>query len=129
MDTRWRGQDRKLLLHANRNGFFYVIDRTTGKPLMATKMVDKLTWASGINEDDWTPKTLPNNETDDQGVRTAPAVRGATNWYSTAYNPNTRLYYVMTVEDYTVYRKAEDGGYRGYFNPAEPAQKLSLIHI
>jgi alcohol dehydrogenase (cytochrome c) len=38
------------LLHANRNGFFYVIDRTTGKPLMATKMVDKLTWASGINE-------------------------------------------------------------------------------
>jgi PQQ-dependent dehydrogenase (methanol/ethanol family) len=124
VDTRWRGQDRKLLLHANRNGFFYVIDRTTGKPLMATKMVDKLTWASGINEDDWTPKTLPNNETDDQGVRTAPAVRGATNWYSTAYNPNTRLYYVMTVEDYTVYRKAEDGGYRGYFNPAEPAQKI-----
>jgi len=124
VDTQWRGQDRKLLLHANRNGFFYVIDRTTGKPLMATRMVDKLTWASGINEDDWTPRLLPNNETDDVGVRTAPAVRGATNWYSTAYNPATRLYYVMTVEDYTVYRKAQDGGYRGYFNPADPAQKI-----
>ena len=99
MDTRWRGEDRKLLLHANRNGFFYVIDRTNGRPLLATRMVDKLTWASGINETDWTPRLLPNNETNEQGVKTAPAVRGATNWYATAYNPATRLYYVMTVED------------------------------
>jgi alcohol dehydrogenase (cytochrome c) len=86
--------------------------------------VDKLTWASGINEDDWTPRLLPNNETNEQGVKTAPAVRGATNWYATAYNPVTRLYYVMTVEDYTVYRKAEDGGFRGYFDPADPPQKI-----
>jgi PQQ-dependent dehydrogenase (methanol/ethanol family) len=124
VDTKWRGQDRKLLLHANRNGFLYVLDRTSGKPLMATRMVDKLTWASGISEDDWTPRLLPNNETDEKGVLTAPAVRGATNWYSTAFSPSTRLYYVMTVEDYTIYRKAEDGGYRGYLNPADPPQKI-----
>ena len=124
VDTQWRGHDRKLLLHANRNGFLYVLDRTTGKPLLATRMVAKLTWASGISEDDWTPSLLPNNETNEQGVKTAPAVRGATNWYSTAYNPATRLYYVMTVEDYTIYRKAEDGGYRGFFDPADPPQKI-----
>jgi PQQ-dependent dehydrogenase (methanol/ethanol family) len=124
VDAQWRGQDRKLLLHANRNGFFYVIDRTNGRPLLATRMVDKLTWASGINEDDWTPRLLPNNETNEQGMKTAPAVRGATNWYATAYNPVTRLYYVMTVEDYTIYRKAEDGGFRGYFDPADPPQKI-----
>ena len=124
VNAQWRGQDRKLLLHANRNGFFYVIDRTNGRPLLATRMVDKLTWASGINEADWTPRLLPNNETNEQGVKTAPAVRGATNWYATAYNPATRLYYVMTVEDYTVYRKAEDGGFRGYFDPADPPQKI-----
>jgi PQQ-dependent dehydrogenase (methanol/ethanol family) len=124
VDSKWRGQDRKLLLHANRNGFFYVLDRTTGKPLMATKMVDTLNWASGINETDWTPNLLPANETTLQGVVACPAVRGATNWYSTAYSPATRLYYVMTVEDCTVYRKADDGGYGRYLDPAHPAQKI-----
>jgi len=124
VDASWRGQDRKLLLHANRNGFLYVLDRTTGRPLLATKMVHKLTWASGINPEDWTPQLLPNNDTDEHGVKTAPAVRGATNWYSTAYNPTTRLYYVMTVEDYGMYRKAQDGGFGRYFNPADPAQKI-----
>jgi len=124
VNAKWKGQDRKLLLHANRNGFLYVLDRTSGKPLLATKMVDKLTWASGIDPATWTPMLLPANETDDKGVVTCPAVRGATNWYSTAYNPSTRLFYVMTVEDCTTYRKAEDGGYGRYYNPADPAKKI-----
>ena len=124
VNDKWKGQDRKLLLHANRNGFLYVLDRTTGKPLMATKMVDMLTWASGINPTDWTPQLLPANETTLQGAVACPAVRGATNWYSTAYSPATRLYYVMTVEDCTLYRKAADGGYGRYNDPAHPAQKI-----
>lgn len=124
VNAKWRGQDRKLLLHANRNGFLYVLDRATGKPLLASKMVDKLTWASGMNEETWTPNLLPANETNEQGVLTCPAVRGATNWYSTAYNPSTRLYYVMTVEDCGYYRKAEDGGYGRYSNLADPAKKI-----
>lgn len=124
VNAMWKGQERKLLLHANRNGFLYVLDRITGKPLMATRMVDKLTWASGIDPQTWLPELLPANETTDQGVATCPAVRGATNWYSTAFNPSTRLYYVMTVEDCTVYRKADDGGYSRYFDPASPAKKI-----
>jgi PQQ-dependent dehydrogenase (methanol/ethanol family) len=123
-NAKWKGQDRKLLFHANRNGFFYVLDRTTGKPLMATRMVDKMTWASGINQEDWTPILLPANETTEQGSKACPAVRGATNWYSTAYNPSTRLYYVMTVEDCGIYRKAEDGGFGRYFDPKDPAKKI-----
>jgi PQQ-dependent dehydrogenase (methanol/ethanol family) len=124
VDAKWKGEDRKLLLHANRNGFLYVLDRTTGKPLLAAKMVNKLNWASEISEDTWTPQLLPANETTVQGSVTCPAVRGATNWYSTAYNPSTRLYYVMTVEDCTTYVKAEDAGYRRYSNPADPAEKI-----
>jgi PQQ-dependent dehydrogenase (methanol/ethanol family) len=124
VDAKWKGQDRKLLLHANRNGFLYVLDRATGKPLMATKMVRKLNWASGIDEQTWTPQLLDANETSLQGTVTCPAVRGATNWYATAYNPATRLYYVMTVEDCTTYIKAEDAGYRRYNDPADPAQKI-----
>ena len=124
VNARWNGRDRKLLLHANRNGFLYVLDRTTGTPLMATKMVRKLNWASGIDERTWTPQLLPENATSLQGTVTCPAVRGATNWYSTAYNPATKLYYVMTVEDCTTYIKAEDAGYRRYNNPADQAQKI-----
>ena len=45
----WEGQQRKLLLHANRNGFFYVLDRTNGSLLLAKPFVKKLTWASGIS--------------------------------------------------------------------------------
>ena len=124
VDTKWKGQNRKLLLHANRNGFLYVLDRTTGKPLLASKMVDRLNWASGINPADWTPELLPANENTTQGTKGCPAVRGATNWYSTSWNPASRLYYVMTVEDCSTYRKAQNGGFGRFSDPAEPPQKI-----
>jgi PQQ-dependent dehydrogenase (methanol/ethanol family) len=124
VDTTWKGEPRKLLLHANRNGFLYVLDRTNGKMLLASRMVDKLTWASGIDPVTGVPNLLPANETSLQGTVACPAVRGATNWYSTAFNPATRLYYVMTVEDCTTYRKAADGGYGRYVDPANPAKKI-----
>jgi PQQ-dependent dehydrogenase (methanol/ethanol family) len=123
VDAPFRARERKLLLHANRNGFFYVLDRTDGKLLQATPLVKKLTWASGIGADG-RPMLLPADETTTQGVKTCPAVRGATNWYSTAYNPSTRLYYVMTVEDCSIYRKAHDGGYGPADDPADPAMKV-----
>ena len=123
-DTLWKGQKRKLLLHANRNGFLYVLDRTNGKLLLATQMVDQMNWASGIDQKTGAPSLLPANEPTVQGTVACPAVRGATNWQATAFNPATRLYYVMTVEDCTLYRKAEDGGYGRYNDPAHPPQKI-----
>jgi PQQ-dependent dehydrogenase (methanol/ethanol family) len=123
VDTRFHGQIRRLLLHANRNGFFYVLDRTTGQLLQASALVKKLTWASGIGADG-RPILLPGNEPTLGGVTTCPAVRGATNWYSTAFNPSTQLYYVMTVEDCSTYRKAHDGGYGFLNNPDDPPMKV-----
>jgi PQQ-dependent dehydrogenase (methanol/ethanol family) len=122
-DAPFHGRERKLLLHANRNGFLYVLDRTNGELLQATPLVKKLTWASGVGSDG-RPQLLPANETTAQGVKTCPAVRGATNWYSTAYNPSTHLYYVMTVEDCSIYRKAHDGGYGRVNDPTDPPIKI-----
>ncbi len=122
VDAPFHGSPRKLLLHANRNGFLYVLDRTNGKLLQASAMVTKLTWASGVSESG-RPELLPANETSPGGVRTCPAVRGATNWYSTAYNPETHFYYVMTVEDCTLYRKSPNGGYGRIDDPADPPMK------
>jgi PQQ-dependent dehydrogenase (methanol/ethanol family) len=129
VDVPFHGSPRKLLLHANRNGFFYVLNRTSGELLQATPLAKRITWASGIDKNG-RPKLLPANETNEVGVKTCPAVRGATNWYSTAYNPVTNLYYVMTVEDCTVYHKAQNGGYARVNDPAEPAMKyLRAIEI
>ena len=129
VDAPFQGQQRKLLLHANRNGFYYVLNRTNGKLLLATPFVKKLNWASGIGADG-RPLLLPANDTSVEGVKTCPAVRGATNWYSTAYNPATNLYYVMTVEDCTIYHKAQNGGYGRDNDPADaPMKVLRAIQI
>ncbi len=56
-----------------------------------------MTWASGIGADG-RPKVLPGSEPTPQGVKVCPAVEGATNWMSTAYNPATGLFYVMAQE-------------------------------
>jgi PQQ-dependent dehydrogenase (methanol/ethanol family) len=129
VDAPFKGRERKLLLQANRNGFFYVLDRTTGELLLGRPFVRKLTWASGIGADG-KPQLLEGNEPTKKGTRTCPAVRGATNWYSTAFNPVTRLFYVMAVEDCNIYRQSRNGGFEPYRDPADPAEKyLRAIDI
>ncbi len=106
VDARFQGENRKLLLQANRNGFFYVLDRTNGKVLLAKPFVTKLTWASGIGADG-RPLLLPGNTPTPTGTLTCPAIRGATNWWSTSYNPATRAFYVMAVENCYTYRSTQ----------------------
>jgi len=89
VDTRYRGEDRKLLLLANRNGFFYVLDRTNGHVLLAKPFVKHLTWASGIGADG-RPELLT------EGELSCPET--AANWNSTAFSPVTRLFYVVATE-------------------------------
>ena len=122
VDTRFNGRARKLLLHANRNGYFYVLDRTNGELLLSKPFVKKLTWSDAIDAAG-RPKVTSNNETTPGGVKTCPAVRGATNWYSTAFNPQTKLYYVMVVEDCSNYRQAKQGGFGFLDDPRDPAMK------
>ena len=119
VDATFQGKPRKLLLQGNRNGFFYVLDRTDGKPLLGRPFVQKLTWASGIGPDG-RPQLLPGNTPDEKGVTTCPAIRGATNWMSTSYHPATRLFYVMAVENCFVYRNTMFGGGRRGGAPNAP---------
>jgi alcohol dehydrogenase (cytochrome c) len=102
VDTEWHGAPRKLLLHANRNGFFYVLDRTDGSLLLAKPFVKKLTWAKEIGSDG-RPVLNPDQEPTAAGTKVCPSVDGASNWYSTAYSPATRLYYVQALEKCSIY--------------------------
>ena len=112
VDTAFRGRPRKLLLHGDRNGFFYVLDRLTGELLLAEPFVNGITWASGIGKDG-RPVLLPGNEPTAAGTRTCPSVAGATNWPSMAFSPITGLFYLMTEESCSIYTKSSEWWVQG----------------
>jgi alcohol dehydrogenase (cytochrome c) len=105
------GEDRKLVVHAARNGFFYVLDRTNGSFVAGKQYVDELNWTPGLD-----PKTgLPLNYDRSKDVqeyapgthgtrakplsqRTCPAIFGGKNWQPSAYNPDLGLLYVPSIE-------------------------------
>ncbi len=137
VDARYRGQERKLLLQGNRNGFFYVLDRVTGKPLSATPFVKQLTWAKGIDANGrpilaerWQPTV--------EGAKVCPSMDGATNWMSTAYNPSTGLFYLMALEKCNVFTKSSEwwkpgesfyGGTAREDRATEPRKYLRAIDL
>jgi alcohol dehydrogenase (cytochrome c) len=131
VDTHWNGAVRKLLLHANRNGFFYVLDRTDGKLLLAKPFVQKFTWAKGIGPDG-RPILNPGQKPSPEGTKVCPAVEGATNWFSTSFSPETGFYYVQTLEKCNIFvlspGKWEAG--KSYYDgstrqvPGEPGKKI-----
>jgi PQQ-dependent dehydrogenase (methanol/ethanol family) len=107
VDAEYQGRRRQLLLQGNRNGFFYVLDRTDGKLLSATPFVTRLTWAKGIGKDGrpilaegWQPTV--------EGTQVCPSMDGATNWMSTAYNASTGLFYLLALEKCNVYTKSSE---------------------
>jgi alcohol dehydrogenase (cytochrome c) len=102
VDAQWRGSPAKLLMLANRNGFFYVLDRVTGKFLLGKPFV-KQNWASGL-DDTGRPIQTPQPP----GATTWPGQQGGTNWFSPSYSPRTGLFYVSTWENFGgVYRSQE----------------------
>jgi alcohol dehydrogenase (cytochrome c) len=108
VDAAWNGQQRMLMLHANRNGFFYVFDRRDGTLLLAKPFVKNLTWASGIGADG-RPIRLPNQDPTPEGTKVCPSQDGATNWFSPSFSPATGLYYLQTFEKCSIYTKSDQG--------------------
>ncbi len=101
VDANYKGQARKLVVQANRNGFLYVLDRTNGKFLSATQFAEKLNWATGI---DGNGRPIRSGlKPSENGTRICPGMVGATNWQSPAYNPDTSLVYFMALESCNIY--------------------------
>jgi len=108
VDTEFLGQTRKVLAWPNRNGFFYLIDRTNGKFLSATAFV-KQTWNDGFDyENNGRPKIVPGMEpTPDGNDRVWPGIDGGANWMAHSYSPLTRLLYVFAREEHRAFTKNE----------------------
>ena len=95
-DITIHGTKRKVVIVANRNGFFYTLDRVTGELLVAKPFI-KTTWAQKIGADG-RPIVLANSEPTEQGAFICPDMDGGTNWMSPSYDPSTGMMYVMTRE-------------------------------
>lgn len=117
---------RKLVTFANRNAFYYVLDRITGEFILG-KAYAKQTWAKGL-DDSGRPIRLPNTAPTLEGTRVWPSVSGSNNWYSPSYSPRTGFLYVATREAGSLYFTGEaeykegeqfnGGGFRSI--PGEP---------
>jgi alcohol dehydrogenase (cytochrome c) len=101
VDMNFNGAPAKLMLWANRNGYFYALDRETGKFLLGKPFV-KVNWSSGLDE---RGRPIPTPQA--PGEPTWPGNQGATNWYSPSFSPRTGLFYLSAWENYaTIYTKA-----------------------
>ncbi len=104
IDTVYKGKLRKLLVQANRNGFIYWLDRTTGEFLSAVRFVEKLNWATGVDEKGRPIRT--EVKPTPSGTKVCPGYSGATNWYSPSYNESTQFLYFISLEQCQTYFSA-----------------------
>jgi len=100
-----RGQKRKVVANANRNAFYYVLDRENGQ-FIAGQAYSKQTWAKGL-DDSGRPQVIPGTEPSDEGTLVWPNLNGATVWFSPSYSPASGLFYVAVRETGATYFKRE----------------------
>jgi alcohol dehydrogenase (cytochrome c) len=96
LDLPWRGKPRKLVMQANRNSFYYVLDRVTGEFLYARPFA-RQNWATGIDAKG-RPILAPTKTTADDGSDICPGQAGGTNWMAPSFQPSLGLFYLTIRE-------------------------------
>jgi alcohol dehydrogenase (cytochrome c) len=106
-DIQFQGRPRKTMLWANRNGMFYVLDRTNGKFLLG-KPFTKINWSAGFDEKG-RPMIVPSVAPSKEGTLVYPGNQGGTNWYNPSFSPTTGLFYIPAWENTSsTYVKGEE---------------------
>ena len=136
VDTEQGGRTRRLVVVANRNGFYYALDRKTGE-FVAGAPYARQTWARGLDAAG-RPIKLPDSDPKPEGTVVYPGLHGATNWGSPAYSPKTRHLYVAVREEGTLfYSSTPDykpgdyftaGGFRG-LPGVEPSGSIKALRV
>lgn len=107
VDEMWQGKPRKLLMQGNRNGMFYVLDRTNGQFLLGEKLSSKVTWLKGFTKEG-KPIVDPASIASREGSAVCPGLGGGANWPPASYNPQTKLFYTRVSDSCTIYTSFED---------------------
>jgi len=96
-DIQFQGSPRKVMLWANRNGMFYVLDRTNGKFLLG-KPFTKVNWSDGFDANG-RPILVSSVKPTKEGTLVYPGNQGGTNWYNPSFSPATGLFYIPAWEN------------------------------
>jgi alcohol dehydrogenase (cytochrome c) len=103
-DITYQGRPRKVMLWANRNGFWYVLDRTNGE-FLSGKPFTKVNWANGLDAKGRPNRVISPART---GSLVYPNNQGATNWYPPSFSPRTGLFYIPSwMDTYSTYTKGD----------------------
>jgi alcohol dehydrogenase (cytochrome c) len=113
IDAQFEGEQHKLVALANRNAFYYLLDRETGEFLLGTAY-SKQTWAAGL-DGTGRPVVLPDTEPTEEGTLVWPSLQGAVNWFSPSYNPYTRQFFIPNRRMGATYFKAD-----AEYEPGQP---------
>jgi alcohol dehydrogenase (cytochrome c) len=97
VDAPWKGKPRKLMLWANRNGFYYILDRSTGEFLQATKFITDVNWLLSMDKNG-RPTANPAADPSVVGSELCPSTAGATNWPSPSYDAKRKTFFLVVQE-------------------------------
>jgi len=111
-DDTYRGVRRKLLAQGNRNGYFFVLDRSTGEHIL-TKPFIETNWSSGVDSHGQ-PRPLKSKEPKPDGVLVSPGSDGATNWMAPSYDPDFGLFYLSARRLWSVFYMTAEGKPEGW---------------
>lgn len=96
------GRPRKLLAQADRNGYFFLLDRATGKNIISQPYLETMNWSKGVDKNG-SPIYDPEKEPSVAGTLVSPPAGGATNWFAPSFSPQTGLFYVNTFNSYSMF--------------------------
>ena len=132
------GEDRKLVVHAARNGFYYMLDRTNGAFVAGKQYVDELNWTPGLDPKTGRPLNYdPGKDVQDyapgthssrampQGGKLCPAQYGGKNWEPSAYNPELNLLYLPSYEGCNTLFTEEQKDRTDQGGPVQPRQRFA----
>jgi alcohol dehydrogenase (cytochrome c) len=112
VDAPFHGQNRKLLLQASRNGYYFVLDRVTGKSLLSVPYAP-MNWSSGVDVKG-EPIARPEKAPSAAGTLVEPDAIGATNWMSPSFDPDTGLLYLDAHDSFSLYYAYKTGKAEGF---------------
>ena len=123
-DLEWKGTQRKVLMQAPKNGFFYVLDRETGELLSAEKFVHA-SWASHVDLETGRPVERPEATWSKEARFVSPPPPGAHNWHPMSFHPDNGLVYIPASEGPYLYAPLDEFVYRpGLWNTGEDLAQL-----
>ncbi|MBT2185372.1 PQQ-dependent dehydrogenase, methanol/ethanol family [Sphingobium nicotianae] len=110
-DLRIKGQTRQVIMQAPKNGFFYVLDRKTGKLISARSYVPQM-WASHVDMKTGRPVFYPDVHLTTSPKRMTPSLLAAHSWTPMSFNPKTGLVYFAAMEQSIIYARQRDEDFK-----------------